>query len=434
MEKLSALFKLGIKYLYRYRKRYGFLLAALVFCFAIVTFITSVKDGMYDNVYYTAQSHYAGDIVAMGCYADTYRRHMGINEISSILEAAGISGVNPRNTVKRTFGVAGVVYYNGAGIELKYLQGCDWENEADLFGRMNYTEKSEFPFGEDGIILSVPIARQLNANVGDRVIIEIETKNEQKNTGFFILKGIVEDTSIFGYYKAYVERKALNRLLLYDDEDCSIIGFYLDDPAAAEEKRSNLQEVLSKEIQTGPLVYDRDGMERETRQSWEGNRVFLFTLPVYLTEISDLLDAMDIITYIIYGMMLLIILVSAVVTYRLILHERTKEMGIMRTIGFYGRDMHLVLWTEILALGFISLVAGFSLAWLLGGALSLLSFSWFPSFEIFMKNGRLTALYKPLTIMLHVVFIYLILVVSAFFPVLKASHKNLPGLLSGEPL
>jgi hypothetical protein len=66
MEKSLAIFKLGIKYLYRYRRRYYFLLAALIFGFMIVTFITSQKDGMYDSVYYSAQSHYAGDIVAMG--------------------------------------------------------------------------------------------------------------------------------------------------------------------------------------------------------------------------------------------------------------------------------------------------------------------------------------------------------------------------------
>ncbi|MCL2602501.1 MAG: hypothetical protein FWD91_06775, partial [Treponema sp.] len=64
MEKFFVLVKLGFKYLYRYRRRYSFLMAALVFCFAIVTFITSMKDGMYDNLYHTAQSHYAGDIVA----------------------------------------------------------------------------------------------------------------------------------------------------------------------------------------------------------------------------------------------------------------------------------------------------------------------------------------------------------------------------------
>jgi putative ABC transport system permease protein len=436
MEKLFALFRLGIKYLHRYRRRYGFLLAALVFGFAVVTFITSVKDGMYESVYYSAQSHYAGDIIAAGYDSRTVQRnHLGQKEISAILNAADISGINPQYTVMRTlFGDRGVVYYNGNAIRLKYVVGCDWEEEAHLFNKMNFDGLPEFPADDDGIILSVPVARQMGARMGDSVILEVETRRRQKNTGVFIVRGIVQDSSIFGYYKVYISRLTLNRLVLYDDSDCSSIGFFLDNTNAAEQKRKRLQEVLSENVQTGPLVYDRDELERETTQPWDGIKVFLYTMPVYLSEISDLLGAMNIITYFLYGMMLLIILVSAVVTYRLILHERTREMGVMRVIGFYGSDLRLVLWTEIIALGFISLIAGFLLAWGLSKALSFFSFSWFPSFEIFMKNGKLVALYLPETTVINAVSIFLVLVMAALFPSFRVSRKKLSGLLSGEPL
>jgi len=422
--------------LHRYRRRYGFLLAALVFGFAVVTFITSAKDGMYENVYYSAQSHYAGDIIAVGY--DSYSaqlHHLGQNEMSSILNAAAVAGINPQYTVLRTlFGESGVIYYNGNAIQLKYVVGCDWEGEAHLFARMDFDESPEASIGDDGIILSVPVARKLGARMGDSVILEVSTWRGQKNTGQFIVKGIVKDASIFGYYKVYTSRLTLNRLVLFDDEDCSSIGFFLDNLDAAEQKRRRLQEALVENIQIGSLVYDRDELFRETSQPRDGIKVFLYTLPVYLSEVSDLLNAMNIITYFLYGMMLLIILVSAVVTYRLILHERTREMGIMRAIGFYGSDLRLVLWTEVIALGIISLIAGFLLACVLSWVLSLFSFSWFPSFEIFMKNGRLTALYLPRTVLVNVVSIFLVLFIAALSPSFRVSGKNLPKLLSGEPL
>ena len=434
MEKSFALFKLGIKYLYRCRRRYVFLLAALVFCFAVVTVISSVKDGMYDAVYYSAQSHYAGDIVALGYSSESGVRFLGETEAAAILDASRISGINPRHTVIRTLYVGSIVHYNGAAIKLKYLFGCDWDSEAHILDRMNFTEAPEASFGDDGIIISTPSAMQLGAKMGDRVLVELETKWGQKNTGYFIVKGIVQDSSIFGFYKAYVSRLTLNRLLLYSDGDCSSVGFFFDDPQTAEQKRVVLQKTLSEQALTAPLVYDRDDLKRETSRSWEGIKIFLLTLPVYLSEISDLLDAMNILAYFLYAMMLLIILVSAVVTYRLILHERTKEMGVMRTIGFFGGDLRFVLWTEITILGFISLVAGFFLALLFTKALSFLPFSWFPSFEIFMKNGRLSALFLPSSMLLNVVSIVIILFASTIFPMFRASKKNLPGLLSGEPL
>jgi ABC-type lipoprotein release transport system permease subunit len=435
MEKFAALFRLGIKYLYRYRRRYGFLLAALVFGFAVVTFITSSKDGMYESVYYSAQSHYAGDIVAVGYNSNFSINHLSENEINILLNTVLEAGIHPKHTVFRTIFVEkGVVYFNGNAILHKYVVGCDWENEEHLFYKMNFANYPEQPIGDDGIILSAPVAGQLGAAVGDRIVLEIETNSWQKNTGQFIVKGIVQDSSIFGYYKVYVSRRTLNRLLLIGDEDCSTVGIFLENPSGAEAGRKRLQEALSGRLQLGPLVHNRDELSRETNQPWEGIKVFLYTMPVYLSEVSDLLEAMNIITYSLFGMMLLIIFVSAVVTYRLILHERAKEMGVMRSIGFYGRDLRLVLWTEVIALGFLSLAAGFFLAWVLSRAASLLSFSWFPSFEIFLKNGKLSVLYLPKTIFVNVILVFIVLVAAVIFPSVRASKKHLPSLLSGDPL
>jgi ABC-type lipoprotein release transport system permease subunit len=433
MDKATALFRLGFKYLRRHRRRYSFLLIALIFCFSIVTFITSTKDGMYDNVYYAAQSHYAGDIVAVGYNSASNRHLLEESEITAIQSAVRVSGIDPQYTVRRTI-TNGIVFYNGTAAELKYLIGCDWEEEEHIFDKMSFSIPPEPSRGDDGIILSAPLAGQLGAGMGDRIVLEVETRSGQKNTGSFIVKGIVQDISIFGYYKAYISRPALNNLVTNKAGDCSNIGFFFSDPSAAEEKRQRLQEALRGKINVGPLVHDREEMDREVSRFWEGSRIFLFTLPVYLSEISDMLDAMNIITYFIYATMLLIILVSAAVTYRLILHERTREMGTMLSIGFYGRDLGMVLWTEIIILGIVSLFAGLLLAWLLSGALSLLSFSWFPSFEIFMKNGKLTPLYLPGTMLVNAALVFFILLAAAFGPIFRTSRKNLSGLLSGEPL
>ena len=438
MEKFLAIIWLGIKYLYRYRRRYGFLAAAMIFCFAIVSFITSAKDGMYDSVYYSAQSHYAGDIVAMGYdsfSAYDFCHRLGKDEISAILKAADLSGISPQYTAFRTiFGSDSVIHFNGAAVQLKNLVGCDWDGESHIFNKMTFDEPPESSIGDEGIILSVPIARQLGAKMGDRVILEVETRFGQKNTGQFIIKGIVQDTSIFGYYKAYVSRLILNRLIAYDEDDCSSIGFFLDDPRTAEQNRVRLQNFLSSRVQTGPLVYDRDELALERDRPWDGIRVFLYTMPVYLSEISDLLDAMNILTYFLYGMMLIIVLVSAAVTYRLILHERAREMGTMRVIGFYGGDLRLVLLSEIIVLGSISLIAGFILAHALSWAVSLLSFSWFSGFEIFLKNGRLKTMYLPRTMLINMFTIFLVLFIVVLPPSFRVAKKSLPKLLSGESL
>jgi len=434
MEKLRVLIALGFKYLYRYRRRYGFFLAALVISFAVVTLITSLKDGMYENVYYTAQSHYAGDVIALASDS-VYKNRMGKKEIDIILNAAEKAGINPKFTIKRTMYLSdGVVFFNGNAVQLKYLMGCDWKDEKPLMEKMNFTETPDFNFGNDSIILSHPTADQIGARMGDSVILEVNTVDGQKNTGVFIVKGIVQDSSIFGYFKAYIGRVSLNRLLGFKDDDCSSIGFFLDNPDTAEQKRLFLYAELSGKLQLAPLIKNRDEMNIARDEVFKGLKIFLYTLPVYLSEIADLLSAMNLITYFLYVMMLLIILFSAATTYRLLLHERTREMGIMRTIGFYGKDLRLILWVEMLGLGIVALAAGFILAVIISYIISLFSFSWFPSFEIFMKNGKLTALYLAKSTAINVASVFLILFLVTIFPSFRASRKNLPDLLAGEPL
>ena len=436
MEKFFILLRLGIKYLYRYRRRYGFLMAALIFCFAVVTFITSLKDGMYDNLYHNAQSHYAGDIVVMGYNTNfVQEHHLGQAEIAAILHAAEIAGINPRYTVFRTIHFQnGVVHFNGIAVPLRHIIGSDWEGEAHLFNRMTFEEPPEPFTGDEGIILSAPTAQMLGARMGDRVLLETETKWGQRNTGFFIVKGIVRDASIFGFYKAYVSRLSLNRLMLFEDNDGSSVGFFLHNTGRAEQKRRQLFEALAGQVQLVPLVNNREEFAHERRYLAYGSNVAIYTLAVYLSDVADMLNAMNVMTYFLFGMMLLIILVSAAVTYRLILHERTRELGTMRAIGFYGADLRLVLWVEVIAVGTISLIAGFILAGILSWGVSLMSFAWFPSFEIFMRDGRLTALYLPGTILTNVGSVFLLLFMVTLFPSFRASRKNLPGLLSGEPL
>jgi ABC-type antimicrobial peptide transport system permease subunit len=170
------------------------------------------------------------------------------------------------------------------------------------------------------------------------------------------------------------------------------------------------------------------------RKPWKGINVFVVTLPVHLSEVAQLLDAMNLLVYFLYGMMLLIIFASAAVTCRLILHERTREIGTMRAIGFYEVDIRHIMIMETLCLGIISLVAGFVFASILSFLLTLVPASWFPSFEIFMKNGKLIALYNPKTMLLNIAAVFCMLFPAIFFPAVRVSRLPLPQMLTGATI
>jgi ABC-type antimicrobial peptide transport system permease subunit len=431
--KFITLIVLAAKYLVRYRRRYFFLFLALSLGFGSVTLLTAVKDGMDTNVYNSAQDHYAGDIVAVG-YDKDHRQdfHLSAAAKAEVYRAIEAVHLDPALVVERThFGNDGVVYYNGAAARLKYVIGVDWDKEVAYFEGLHYQERAEKLEGENTILLSAPVASLLNARVGDSLILEVETRWGQKNTGTFIVGGLVEDSTIFGFYKAYIDRVTLNRMVLLDDEDCSIVGIFIADQREVEKKRSLLQGDLENRIQTGPLVYNRDDLQDAVDEFATGIRVFLLTIPVYLSEVADLLGALNIITYFLYAMMLIIMMVSALVTYRLVLHERRRELGTMRAIGFYGADIRFVLLLETSGLALVSLAAGMLLVLLLQWVVTFIPFTWFPSFEIFLSDGKLNTLFLPRTMAVNTLAIFASLFSVALAPVFGASRESLPVMLSG---
>jgi ABC-type lipoprotein release transport system permease subunit len=441
--RIPTLITLSAKYLYRYRRRYFFLFLALCLGFGIVTLMTGIKDGMYANVYRSAQDHYAGDIVAVGYDSHyTTNRHFSADAKAEVYRAIDAVHLDPVQVVERTwFGEHGVVYYNGTAVRVKYVIGVDWDKEASYFDSLNYQDRDVnsaggatggvSKTGEDSIILSAPLASQLNARVGDSLVVEVNTRYGQKNTGYFIVGGIVEDATLFGYYKVYISRVTLNRLMLFDDGDCSFIGIFLENRRDVEKKRSLLQGDLEKRMLTGPLVYDRDEYNRATDDPFEGFKVFLITIPVFLSEVADLLDAINLVSYFLFFMMLIIMMVSALVTYQLILHERRRELGTMRAIGFYGAHIRLVLALETLGLALVSLAAGAVLVLVLQWVVTFIPFSWFPSFEIFLEDGKLKLLYLPATVAVNILAVFASLFLAAVLPVFGSSREPLPAMLSG---
>jgi ABC-type antimicrobial peptide transport system permease subunit len=224
----------------------------------------------------------------------------------------------------------------------------------------------------------------------------------------------------------------MNILLGFEEDDCSSIGLFLRNRANIEKYQKALYETLSVKSLTAPLVTNKDELDRAHAEFWEGIKIFIVPIAINLSDINQILDALNILTFFLYIMMLIIILVSASVTYRLILHERTKEIGTMRAIGFYEQSIRNILISETFLLGTISIIIGFCLSLLLLKLASLFSFSWFPSFDIFLKDGKLTALWTPSELALNVIAIYIVLFIAVWFPTFQVSKTPLPALLSGS--
>lgn len=433
--KYIKMLQLAVKYLVRYRRRYLFLFIAMGFGFSLITFITSVKDGMTENVYLTAQSHYAGDLIITAYDTEIGKENRIKGEdLGAITQAIHNADIDVERIVYRSlYKMNGMIYYNGMGLRLKYIFGVDWEDEKAYFENITYQAAPIVPFDidENTIVLSSPVAEQLGLHVGDSVILEQPTIQGYKNTHTFIVRAIIQDESIFGYHKAFISRDILNEIAVFGENACYTIGLFFHDRNGLSKKEQILYDELSKHFQMGPRISNRDLLSRSLGEIWEGRRFYVIPLSVYLSDIDELVSALNLITYFLYVVMLLIIFVSASVTYRLILYERTREIGTMMALGFYGGDIRLILILETVLLGILSIATGFLLASIAGGALSFFTFTSIPSFEIFTKDGNLVPLYHVRTVIINILAVFCILFPAVWFPVWKSSRSSLPEMLSG---
>ncbi|GMO53613.1 MAG: hypothetical protein Ta2G_11850 [Termitinemataceae bacterium] len=430
--KVKYIFKLSLKYLLGYKRRFLFLFAVLSFGFCIVTVIISQKDGMSEAVYNSAQGHYAGDIVFSGYDAESeFTRHINNSTVKIINNEINNSKINIDRIVYRTLYHIYNIYFNGDSLELKNLVGVDWENEAEYFNKLSYvTEKiNTKELDENSIVISSPVAERFGINVGDSVILEFENGLNQKDTSVFIVGAIIKDTSIFGYYKSFIDRKKLNSMMNFDIDECSMIGLFLKEKQKTEKVRKLLQENLLDKITLIKLVYSREEWE-EIRYKNKYETAIL-TIQVYISEITEILQAVSLLSLFLYVMMLLIILVSAGVTYRLILHERIKEIATMRALGGEESTVRAVLLLEAIMLTGAALIFGFALSLFINWCMSFVSFDWMPSFEIFLTNGRLSPIHKLPSLLINIAAVYIVIILAVYFPVFRTTGGSLPKMLSG---
>ncbi len=423
---------LAAKNLRTHFRRHIFIAVILSFSFAVIMTATTVTTGMEGSVFRAAENHYGGDVFIYG-YEQPIAR---VRPVDAMLRLLAPLHLEYRKISLRTLSYGdAILHFAGRTMRQKYVFGLDWRSEKNDFRDQLFAD-DVFPetLGDDGIIISAPIASQLHVRRGDDVILEVSTKDGQKNTGTFIVRGIIDDKSVFGYFKCYVDRKRLNSLIGFDPGDCSWIGFYFDahDPGTLAKKASAVYAGLKDDYPMSPPASTREEFAAEFRRPFTGLHYPVFTLFAYISQVSDLLTAVEIVTYFLFITMLVIAVASMSVSTRLMLHERAREIGTLRVMGLGSGDVQFVLVTESAMVFTISLCLGLALSVLLTWILSLFSYSWIPGFEIFLRRGRLTASYAPGTFFFNTAVFLAATLPAAWLTIRRISRSQLVRILSGE--
>ncbi|MCX7787644.1 MAG: FtsX-like permease family protein [Spirochaetes bacterium] len=389
--------RLAFRNLLRRGNRFLFLLLLVAFSSLVILSLASLFDTLIFNLKRKASVYYGGDITVRGL-KDRYT--LIIEEPGPLMQALREvlpegTVISPRINYRNT---STTLFFAGDSIRQRIVNGVDFREEAPMFDQVTFVEGSYKPLQDrtrkrPGILVSEPAAQLLKARVGDDLLLYIPTLSGQINTATVVLEGIFRDSSLFGYYTAYMEIETLRSLVRFPVGQCTDIAIFFPQSKPTEEGAVALQKALEPRFPMTPLFHrQQDLWNYRDRTEWSGTRYSLTTLDANLEKVNELLDAVRFIAYLLIGILGAIVFFGVTNSYRLTVFERRKEIGTLRALGMKkGTVMELFL-AEGVFLTILSVLAGAGCAVLFLTVLSSIDFSFLAGFDIFLRGRRLQAL------------------------------------------
>jgi len=407
----------------RYRwKRYAFLVSALSLGFALILALSGLSGGMTRNVNKAAIRRYGGNLFVLGHQQSPYYTPV-VRDHAALLAAVKEARIDATLMARRTnYFENGLIFFNGYSARQKVISGIDWTVEEPAFSDMEFIAGGQTGMGgSKGILISRVTAKELQARVGDDVLLEVDTVTGQRNTATLVVKGIFNDASIFGAYVSYMDITFLNRLIGLSPDEYTILGIYLRHPENAERDASRLYAALSNTVPMfAPVATQRDLWTR-LGERWMGVKYAVLTLNGYLAEIEDLISAVDLGLYLLLVLMLAIIVLGIGNAYRVIVHERTREFGTMRALGMPPAGISRLIVLETLLLSVIGISAGSLIGFSILQVIGSVPAPKIAGFDIFLQKGRLGWHLAPLIFPLDAISVIVAVLIGGLIPARRAS-------------
>src|SRR5688572_23081190 len=224
-------------------------------------------------------------------------------------------------------------------------------------------EVAAWQHDRQGMIVGRMLADTNGWKIGDRVPIrsQIWRKLDGSDTWQFNIVGIYDvKGSGMNPASAFFQYAYFNESLQFGRDLTGSIAIKVDDPAHADA----IAKRIDAQFENSPF---------ETKTSTE--REFVKRL---LEQVGDIGSILVSVTAAVFFTMLLVTANTMAQSVR----ERTNEIGVLKTLGFGGRSILVLVLLESLFLTLTGGLVGLTLAWLLAGGVGVAIKDYFPSFHI----------------------------------------------------
>ncbi len=322
--------------------------------------------------------------------------------------------------------------------------GVDVKREKEILGKLmlapkrDYIEgfklaegQTEFEGGVDqlanraGIILFATHARKLKVRVGDTVTLSVPTYRNMSNTKDVRVVAVLKDLGMMSAYTAFMNDLDARELYQMQPDTTGQIMIYFRNLSEASDGENKIRKALSER---GYPMLDKDPnpfwmkFGRISAESWTGQKIDVTNWEDETSFIKWILDVYNALTFLLTGILMLIVVLGLVNSLWMSIRERTGEIGTLRAIGLQRSKVRLMFVIEAFLLSSSSAAVGVALGTLFNLILNSLHL---PirgeAFQMFLMSHTLTVAVRGQDVFFTFLAITIFLTLGSLYPSSKAS-------------
>jgi putative ABC transport system permease protein len=335
----------------------------------------------------------------------------------------------------------------GAKTMMHTLSGVDWQAEKDLPGKLKPVKGSLDQLGDpQAVILPQTVAEKLGIAIGENVLIRLSTVTGQQNVGELRLIAIIKDQTNFGVSTGYVDLAYLNGLLGLKRDAYQTLNIFLADMQTMDTVAESIYTKLDEQAEVEPRLkinFQMDeneddssshkeereaimrmfgGGQKNVEEPWKGTKFAVSTLNDIMSPVMSMVGVLNTVSLVVFLILLAITMIGITNTFRMILIERTQEIGTMRAFGMQRQMVRNIFLGEAMFIGLSGAIAGLVASGLLMLVLSAFHFNDASMLQFFLNNGRFTFILSPANVVLDLVLILLMTLFAAYRPARAAAR------------
>ncbi|GAB1481873.1 FtsX-like permease family protein [Treponema sp.] len=430
--------RIAVRNVARQKKRSILLGSAVAFGFLIITLMNGFTSGLIATVKENFSHAFGGHLYFSGSIISDRGSELAlIQDQGAALSAIAALGDRVESVYRRSRG-SGILYF-GSKQEAQRIEGVDFADERKFSEQLDISSGSLADLSKPGaLVLPEDTVKKLGVALGEMLIFKVSTISGQQNVGEFVLVATTKSGLSMGGSSAYADKETLNALIGLSPEQFQTINVYLKDInksgvaskiAYAELKRNG--PVETKDVKEDGASH-LNSMRRmmgggalksiAVNEQWEGTKFTLTTIEDMMAPLLSLVATLNMVSFGVFIVLLVIIMVGILNSYRMVMIERTQEIGTMRALGMQKNGIRNIFLWEALSITIAGAFSGFLLALAIMGLSSLINLSGASFFSFFLSKGHLVFKVPPLDSLKNFLILSLMSLAAVYLPARTASR------------